>query len=131
MLELCLELGLLVNQTVEPVEVPGLEQLSALLLERLAGLPRDRRGAQFVCALALVDPDGTPRVQVRGEVRGVILEAFRGAGGFGYDPLFEFSEPGHDATGSTFAELTAEQKARHSHRGRAIAALADRLGSGA
>jgi XTP/dITP diphosphohydrolase len=108
---------------------------NALLLERLAGKPREERGAQFVCALALVDPDGTPWVQVRGTVRGVILETFRGEGGFGYDPLFEFSEPGHDETGSTFAELAAEQKARHSHRGRAIAALsghlAERLGSGA
>jgi XTP/dITP diphosphohydrolase len=98
-----------------------------LLLERLAGLPEEERGARFVCALALSRPDGTLAAQFEGVARGRILEAPRGDGDFGYDPLFLFTEPGHDATGRGFAELSPEEKSAVSHRGRALRALASKL----
>lgn len=100
---------------------------NALLLSRLAGLGDAARGARFVCALCLARPDATPALEVRGEVRGRILEEARGAGGFGYDPLFLFTEEGFEETGQSFAELTAAQKARVSHRGRALAQLVETL----
>jgi len=100
---------------------------NALVLERLASLPAERRGARFVCALALARPDGSLALEVEGEVRGRILEAPRGDGGFGYDPLFLFTEEGFDVTGRPFGELEPAQKARVSHRGRALRQLAARL----
>lgn len=85
------------------------------LLRELAGVPRERRGAQFVCVIAAAR-DGVSLPQVfSGSVRGVILDAPRGAGGFGYDPLFFLPE-----VGKTFAELEPEEKARYSHRGMAF-----------
>ena len=100
---------------------------NALLLERLAGLPAERRGARFVCALALARPDGSLALEVAGQVQGRILEAARGKGGFGYDPLFLFTEAGFEETGRPFGELDAATKARVSHRGRALALLAQDL----
>jgi len=100
---------------------------NALLLERLAGVPAERRGARFVCSLALARPDGTLAAALEGSVRGRILEAPRGAGGFGYDPLFLFDEPDQPGRGRAFAELSREEKARVSHRGRALRLLARRL----
>jgi XTP/dITP diphosphohydrolase len=79
-------------------------------------VPPAQRTARFRCVIALVDPDGGEQV-VEGVAEGVILEGPRGAGGFGYDPLF-FYPP----LGRTFAELTAEEKARVSHRGQAMTA---------
>ncbi len=87
------------------------------LLERLRGVPPERRSARFVTVLALAYPDGYLE-SYRGEVEGVILEAPRGTGGFGYDPLFYLPE-----LGKTFAEMTPEEKARHSHRARALEQL--------
>lgn len=98
-----------------------------LLLERLVGVPRERRAARFVCALCLARPDGTIVAETRGEARGRILEAPRGAAGFGYDPLLMFEEPGQPGSGSTYAELTQEQKNLVSHRGRALARLVEAL----
>jgi XTP/dITP diphosphohydrolase len=100
---------------------------NALLLERLAGLPPQRRGARFVCALALARPDGSLALEVEETTRGRILEAPRGEGGFGYDPLFLFTEEGFDETGRPFAELEPPEKARVSHRGRALRRLAEHL----
>lgn len=100
---------------------------NAKLLEVLRGLPAQRRGARFVCALALARPDGTLALEVEGTSLGRILEAPRGSRDFGYDPLFLFCEPGFEETGLGFAELTPERKARVSHRGRAMRALLERL----
>lgn len=97
---------------------------NALLLERLAGIPDERRGARFVCALALARPDGSIAAEIEGEARGRIATERRGTRDFGYDPLFVFTEPGHSATGRGFAELSADEKARVSHRGRALRELA-------
>lgn len=91
------------------------------LLERLEGVPEERRTARYVCVAAVVLPDGTERL-FRGECEGVILPAARGEGGFGYDPLFLVPEAGR-----TFGELDAEEKNRRSHRGKAFRAAGEWL----
>jgi XTP/dITP diphosphohydrolase len=98
-----------------------------LLLERLAGLPAFLRGAHFTCALALARPDGTLAATIEGRAHGRILHAPRGTHDFGYDPLFEFTEPGFAATGRSFAELEPADKGEVSHRGRALRELLRRL----
>jgi len=90
---------------------------TALLLERLRGVPPERRTARFRCVIALVEPAGRERL-VEGVAEGVIAEAPRGAGGFGYDPVFLYPP-----LGRTFGELTDDEKARVSHRGLAVRAL--------
>ncbi|MFL5778039.1 MAG: non-canonical purine NTP pyrophosphatase [Chloroflexota bacterium] len=101
------------------------------LLRELEGVPPERRGARYVCVLALALPDGLgpagglPLVFSRGTVRGRIASAPRGTGGFGYDPIFEPAPepPG----GRTFGLWTAEEKNAISHRGRAARRMARRL----
>lgn len=100
---------------------------NARLLAELAAVPDERRGARFVCALALARPDGSLALAVEGTARGRILRAPRGDGDFGYDPLFLFTEPGFPQTGRGFAELTGPEKSAVSHRGRALRALAASL----
>jgi XTP/dITP diphosphohydrolase len=97
---------------------PGLDDAGRRthLLEALHGIPPAARGARFRCVIALVEPRGREHL-VEGIADGFIAEAPRGAGGFGYDPLFFYP-----LLGRTFAELSDEAKARVSHRGRAIAA---------
>lgn len=98
-------------------------QRNALLLEKLAGVETTRRTARFRCALAFVDPASPDAPLVtEGVCEGRILDAPRGKGGFGYDPLF-FVE----SLGQTFAEATAEQKHALSHRGRAMRAMGELL----
>jgi XTP/dITP diphosphohydrolase len=87
------------------------------LLERLKGVPREKRTARFVAVLAVAHPQGFMQI-FRGVTEGLILEAPRGEQGFGYDPLFFVPE-----VGKTFAEMSLEEKGRHSHRGKALAAL--------
>lgn len=100
---------------------------NAKLLAELAGVPAAERGAHFVCAIALARPDGTLECVLEGEAHGRILPEPRGEAGFGYDPLFLFDEPGHAATGRSFAEFSGAEKGAVSHRGRALAALIQRL----
>jgi XTP/dITP diphosphohydrolase len=97
---------------------PGLDDAGryTLLLERLRGVPPPRRTARFRCVLALVDPAGREDV-VEGTVDGIVAEAPRGRGGFGYDPVF-FYPP----LGRTFGELTSAEKHRVDHRGAAVRA---------
>jgi len=90
------------------------------LLALLEGKPPEQRGARFVCALALANPEGEVTAQFEGTAEGRILDAPRGSGDFGYDPLFLFTEEGHDQTGQGFAELGPEAKGAISHRGRAL-----------
>jgi len=94
---------------------------NTLLLHKLEGLPQDQCTARFICALALVWPDGRT-VTAEGVVEGYILKAPRGGNGFGYDPLFFVPE-----LGCTTAELSKEEKNRISHRGRAIRMLVAKL----
>jgi len=86
-----------------------------LLLAQLADVPDERRGAYFACAVALCHPDGTESL-VRGEMRGRVVRAARGSGGFGYDVVFEAD----DRPGVTTAELTPADKDAISHRGKAL-----------
>jgi len=97
---------------------------NAKLLAALGGIPPDRRGARYVCvlALALPQPGGSARVAlpirlVRGTTRGRIATAPRGMGGFGYDPIFE--PAGEPPGGRTFGQWSAAEKHAVSHRGRA------------
>jgi XTP/dITP diphosphohydrolase len=90
---------------------------TALLLGQLADVPDDRRGAAFVCAAALVTPDGTERVLER-QWRGRLVREKRGTNGFGYDPVFVPEE-----LDVTSAELEPAEKDSRSHRGQAFAAL--------
>jgi len=95
---------------------------NAEVLRRLRGAPEARRRARYRCVLVLLrDPGAVPEV-FEGVCGGRILEAPRGEGGFGYDPLF-FS----DELGRTFGEATAQEKDAVSHRGRALRALAEAL----
>ena len=104
---------------------PGLDDAGriGLLLERLQGVPSERRTARFRCVIALVDPAGAERV-VEGVVDGVIAEAPRGAGGFGYDPVFIYPP-----LGRTFGEIPAATKHRVDHRSAAIRAVRPLLSS--
>jgi XTP/dITP diphosphohydrolase len=97
---------------------PGLDDAGRCgrLLEALQDVPPERRTARFRCVIALAEPDGREDV-VEGAVEGIILLAPRGNGGHGYDPLFLY--PPLDRT---FAELSEVEKAKVSHRGRALAA---------
>ena len=89
-----------------------------LVLEQTEDVPDARRGAAFVCAAALVTPDGAEQV-VHGTVTGGLLREPRGGNGFGYDPIFR---PG-GATRTT-AEMSPAEKDAISHRGKAFRALA-------
>ena len=90
------------------------------VLNKLAGLPKEQRGAGFVSAVCCVFPNGDT-VTAEGVCRGHIAEAPRGEGGFGYDPIFVTE------SGQTFAELSPEEKDAISHRGRALRAFAEKL----
>jgi len=97
---------------------------NARLLAALDGLPPERRGARYICVLALATPrpgarprDAVPIRSVRGTTRGRIATSARGTGGFGYDPIFE--PDGEPPGGRTFGLWSAEEKHAVSHRGRA------------
>lgn len=92
---------------------------NAFLLENMRN--KDNRACRFVCAIACILPDGQ-EMTVCGECEGELLRESRGAGGFGYDPLFFVPE-----YRCTFGELPGEVKNRISHRGRALRALKDAL----
>jgi XTP/dITP diphosphohydrolase len=104
---------------------------NAKLLAALAGVPAEKRTARFYCVAALASPEGHVHT-AEGECRGRILPAPRGAGGFGYDPIFQpegfavqpegfaVQPEGYEAS---MAELPEDEKNRLSHRGRAFAAL--------
>ena len=95
---------------------------NAELLRRLHGAPEARRRARYRCVLVFLRHPGAVPELFEGVCGGRILEAPRGSGGFGYDPLF-FS----DELGRTFGEATPEEKDAVSHRGRALRALAAAL----
>lgn len=84
------------------------------LLYELRDVADQQRTGRFVCAIAAAR-DGQTLATFRGTAEGVILRELRGSGGFGYDPLFFFPQ-----INKTFAELTAEEKSKYSHRGEAF-----------
>ncbi len=97
---------------------PGLSDRERVtrLLEAIEGVPDELRSARFRCVLALTTPWGEEAV-VEGLAEGLLTRFPRGAAGFGYDPIFWVPEMGR-----TFAELSLSEKARVSHRARALAA---------
>ncbi len=97
------------------------EANNTLLLKNLEGVAD--RHAEFVCVIACVFPDSEDNgLFCRGATEGVIIDEYKGQGGFGYDPIF-FYEP----MGKTFAQMSAEEKNAISHRGKAIELLAEKL----
>ncbi len=86
------------------------------VLDQMRGVTKDRRGARFLCVVAIAFPGGRVEV-VEGRVDGVISEVESGNGGFGYDPIFYMPE-----TGKTFSEMSFVEKNTVSHRGRAVRA---------
>jgi len=93
------------------------------LLHEMRGLREEERAAHFVCAIALARK-GRALAIMTDRVDGFILEAPRGTQGFGYDPVFQFPP-----LQKTFAELTAEEKNQHSHRGKAFRKMLAALSS--
>ncbi len=98
-------------------EATGFGEKMARILGALEGRADTERAARFRCAVALALPDGRVVVE-EGACEGRIARAPRGAGGFGYDPIFIDS-----TTGRTFAEMAPEEKLPQSHRGRALAKI--------
>jgi XTP/dITP diphosphohydrolase len=96
---------------------------NARVLRELQAVPQEKRTGRFVCVLVAAR-NGETLSTFRGVAEGIILEAPRGQNGFGYDPLFYFP-----AIGKSFAELSAEEKSRYSHRGAAFRQLLQWLSS--
>ncbi len=92
-----------------------------LLLQKLQGVPKEKRTARYAVAIACVLPDGET-FTVRGTTEGLILDSYDGAGGFGYDPLFWSLD-----LQKSFGRATPEEKNGVSHRGRAVRLAASEL----
>ncbi len=112
---------------VHSARYAGPQSTNSQRIEKLLGQMRDKTGSErvayFVCAIALAER-GRAMAIVTDRVDGEILEAPRGSGGFGYDPVFYFP-----ALEKTFAELPAEEKNQRSHRGKAFRRLLAALSS--
>ena len=91
------------------------------IIDRLAGVPDEKRTARFVCAIAAALPDGNV-LTTRGTIEGIIGYEERGEGGFGYDPIFFLPE-----FGCSTAELSMEKKNELSHRGKALRQMKELL----
>ena len=91
------------------------------IIERLEGVPDEKRTARFVCAMAAVFPDGTEKTFVR-NMEGRIGYKIAGENGFGYDPIFMLPQ-----YGKTSAEISPEEKNAISHRGQALRAMEEYL----
>jgi XTP/dITP diphosphohydrolase len=100
------------------------EANNARVLRELRAVPQAQRTGRFVCVLAAAR-DGETLATFRGTAEGTILDAPRGAHGFGYDPLFYFPQ-----IQKTFAELSAEEKSKYSHRGAAFRELLEWIDPG-
>lgn len=91
------------------------------LIDKLAGVPDEKRTARFVCAIACALPDGQI-LESRGTMEGIIGYEVKGENGFGYDPIFYLPE-----CGCTSAEISPEKKNELSHRGKALRAMKEKL----
>jgi len=98
------------------------EKNNQKLQEVLAGVPEEKRGASYVCSVALADPEGNIRAQAEAHCRGRITTEPRGTNGFGYDPYFEILEYHR-----TFGELSSLVKQQISHRARAFSRFAPQV----
>lgn len=95
------------------------EDRTAKILEELEGVPDEKRSAHYTCAICCILPDGR-RIEVEEICEGKIGYEFIGDGGFGYDPIFVFGD-------RTFAQMTADEKDKVSHRGKALRELRSEL----
>lgn len=102
------------------------ERIEKLLAE-LRPVPAGNRKAHFTCCICLADPGGRALLELEERCAGVILTEPRGAGGFGYDPVFVADEHLRDPQPRSFAELTAADKDAVSHRGKALRRLVEHL----
>lgn len=91
------------------------------ILQRMEGVPKEKRTARFVCVIAAALPDGSVMTS-RGVMEGYIGYEIAGKNGFGYDPIFWLEE-----CGCTSAEVTPEQKNELSHRGKALREMKEKL----
>lgn len=91
------------------------------LLKNLQGVPYEKRGARFVCHVTLMNYEGK-LLDIRGEVKGIIMDKLDGEGGFGYDPLFY-----NETLNKTFGEASKEEKNSVSHRGMALKELKEKI----
>lgn len=91
------------------------------IIDRLQGVPDEKRTARFVCVIAAAFPDGTVKT-VRGTMEGIIGYEEQGENGFGYDPIFFLPQ-----YGCTSAQISMEEKNKISHRGKALRAIKDEL----
>ena len=91
------------------------------LLDRLEGVPDEKRTARFVCVICAALPDGR-KLTTRGTIEGIIGHGISGENGFGYDPIFWLPE-----YGCSTAELSPEKKNELSHRGKALRAIKEQL----
>ena len=91
------------------------------LLKNLQGVPYEKRGARFVCHVTLMNYEGKS-LDIRGEVKGIIVDKLDGDGGFGYDPLFY-----NEILNKTFGEASKEEKNSVSHRGMALKELKEKI----
>lgn len=94
---------------------------NADILRRLKDVPEEKRGARFICAIAVLCPDGTI-LTAQAAFEGRIGYEERGENGFGYDPIFYLPEKGR-----TSAELSPEEKNSISHRGKALRQMREKL----
>ena len=91
------------------------EDRTAKILEELQGVPDEKRGAHYTCAICCILPDGS-KIEIEETCEGKIGYKFIGDGGFGYDPIFYFGD-------KTFAQISGEDKDKVSHRGKALRKL--------
>ncbi len=95
---------------------------NARLLREMEGIRAEQRAARFVCAMCLVDPEGSILAETFGTFEGVIADRPRGSNGFGYDPLLYLPD-----RNCTSAEMSTEEKNARSHRGEAARRMAHRI----
>ena len=95
------------------------EERTAKILEELQGVPDDKRGAHYTCAICCILPNGE-KLEIEETCEGKIGYEFIGDGGFGYDPIFYYGD-------RTFAQVSAEEKDKVSHRGKALRRLQEEL----
>lgn len=99
-------------------------QRKQTVLQKLENVPDDKRGAHFTSAICCVFPNGDV-LEAEGRCYGSITHECRGAGGFGYDPIFLCAEEG--CAGKTFGEASPEEKDAVSHRGRSLRLFVEKL----
>ena len=95
---------------------------NSAILQKLEGVPEEKRTARFVCVIACALPDGTILTS-KGTMEGIIGYEIKGENGFGYDPIFYLPE-----CGCTSAEISPEKKNELSHRGKALRLMGEQLG---